>query len=56
MGSAKKQRSQQKATSSIIKEMHSQDKLQDSGAISMLSPRKQPPGILVRCWSWYAQS
>lgn len=40
MGSARRQRSQQQATSSIIKEMHGADKLQDTGSIAMLSPSK----------------
>lgn len=43
MGSAQKQRSQQQATSSIIKKMQASDKLQDSGSIAMLSPRKHSP-------------
>ena len=42
MNSAKKQRGQQQATSSIIKKMHSADKLQDTGSISMLSPSEDP--------------
>lgn len=40
--SARKQQSQQQATSSIIKEMNSADKLQDTGSVSMLSPSKRP--------------
>lgn len=47
MGSAKKQRSQQQATSSIIKQMHSADKLQDTGSIAVLSPSKHFRGTMV---------
>lgn len=47
VGSAQKQRSKQQATSSIIKEMHGPNKVQDTGSIAMLSPRKNPLTIVV---------
>ncbi|KAK2600990.1 hypothetical protein N8I77_010475 [Diaporthe amygdali] len=48
MGNARRQRSQQQATSSIIKQMHGADKLQDAGSISMLAPRTIVPLPLVK--------
>lgn len=42
MSAAKKQQSQQQATSSIIKQMHGADKLQDTRSVSVLSPSKGP--------------
>lgn len=53
VGSAQKQRSKQQATSSIIKEMHGPNKVQDTGSIAMLSPRKNPLTIVVRGWFSY---
>lgn len=54
VGSAQKQQSKQQATSSIIKEMHGPGKVQDTGSIAMLSPRKNPLTIVVRGWFSYA--